>query len=386
MVVQVAVAMVLLAGASVMMRSMVNLERVDAGFDQERLLTAMYSLAPADVQAGVDPAVFHVDFLNRIRGLPGVVGATLGEVPMGGPTRRTIVMGSEGRPELTPEEHFVIRMQPVADDHMSIMGAQIVEGRDIQTTDDWNTEKVMVLSRKAAEELFPDGSPIGRRVKIGWAGFANPGAVVVGVVEGLQMDGPAQPDQPQGYVSVRQAPQLETGVIVRTSGDPESLIPALRSTLAELDPNIALTSVMSMDQRSTTNNARPRVVTMLLALFGAVSLFLVAAGLYGTIAFAVARRTKELGLRASLGAGRWTILTLVLKQGVGVTLLGILVGLVGSRWGTRFLEELLFGTTSLDPVSLIGVAAVLFVVALVATYVPARRALRIDPMSALRTE
>jgi putative ABC transport system permease protein len=153
-----------------------------------------------------------------------------------------------------------------------------------------------------------------------------------------------------------------------------------------LGPNIALTSVMSMDDRSATTNARPRVVTMLLGLFGALSLFLVAAGLYGSIAFAVARRTKELGLRASLGAGRGTILMLVLKQGVGITLLGIVLGVVASSWGTRFLEGLLFGTTSLDPVSLAGVAVVLFAVALVAAYVPARRALRIDPMSALRTE
>jgi putative ABC transport system permease protein len=121
-------------------------------------------------------------------------------------------------------------------------------------------------------------------------------------------------------------------------------------------------------------------------MFGALSLFLVAAGLYGTIAFAVARRTKELGLRASLGAGRMAILALVLKQGLGVTMLGILVGIVASSWGTRFLEGLLFGTTPIDPASLVWVSLVLFLVAFAAAYVPARRALRIDPMSALRTE
>jgi len=385
-VLQVAVAMVLLAGASSMMRSMVNLERVDAGYDPDQLLTAMYSLSPADVQAGVDPAVFHVDYLERLRSLPGVVGATLGEVPMGGPTRRTIVLGSEGRPELTPADHLWIRLQSVADNHMNVLGVRIVEGRDIQATDDWNSDKVIVLSRGAAQELFPDGSPIGRRIQLPASGYGSPGALVVGVVEALQLDGPAQPEERQGYVSIRQAAQLETGVIVRTSGDPEALIPGLRSTLTELTSNIALTSVMSMESRALSTTARPRVVTMLLSLFGAVSLFLVAAGLYGTIAFAVARRTKELGLRASLGAGRMAILALVLRQGLGVTLLGILLGVIGSNWGTRFLEGLLFETTSIDPASLVGVALVLFFVALAAAYLPARRALRIDPMSALRTE
>ena len=385
-VVQVGVAMVLLAGASLMMRSMLNLQRVDPGYDQENLLTAMYSLSTVDEQAGIDPGLFHMDFLERVRAMPGVVGATLGEVPIGGPTWRTVVLASDGRPDLTPALHTWIRIQPVADGHLEVMGAEMIEGRGIQSTDDWNTDKVIVLSRGAAELLFPEGGPIGQRIQLGWSGYGGAGALVVGVVEALQLDDPTRPAQPQGFVAVRQAPRLETGVIVRTSGNPDALIPALRSKLAEVDPNIALTSVMSMEAQAISSTARPRVVTLLLSLFGAVSLFLVAAGVYSTIAFSVARRTQELGLRASLGAGRMSILTLVLRQALGVTLVGIVLGLIGSGWGTRWLQGLLFGTGAVDPSSLVGVSALLFAVALIAAYLPARRAMRIDPMDALRAE
>lgn len=385
-VLQVAVAMVLLSGASLMMRSLANLQRIDTGYDQESLLTAMYTLPATDELADIRLSAVHIDFLERVRALPGVVGATLGEVPMGGPTRRTIVLGSEGRPELTPADHLWFRVQPVADGHMSVLGARIIEGRDILATDDWNTEKVIVLSRATADDLFPNGNALGQRLQFGWPGFGTPGPVVVGIVEGMQLDGPVLPQEPQGYVSVRQAPQLATGVIVRTSQTPEGLIPTLRATLALVAPDVVLTSVMSMETRALTTTARPRVVTMLLSLFGAVSLLLVAAGLYGAIAFAVARRTKELGLRASLGASSMTILTLVLRQGVGITLVGIALGVGGAIWGTRFIEELAAGAGSVDPASLLGVSAVLFVVSLAAAYLPARRALRIDPMDALRSQ
>ena len=174
--------------------------------------------------------------------------------------------------------------------------------------------------------------------------------------------------------------------MVRTQGDPTDVIPAMRRSLAALNPNLALTSTMTMQVRAANVTARPRVVSMLLSIFAGVSLFLVAAGLYGTIAFTVARRTRELGLRASLGADRGSLLSLVLKRGLGVTILGILVGLTGAAWTTRFLEGLLFGVEAVDPITLAGVSAVLFLVAFVASYLPARRAMHVDPMAALRTE
>lgn len=385
-VVQVAVAMVLLAGASLMVRSVDNLQRIDTGFDSDNLLTAMYSLTPGDSQAGIDPGTFHVEFIERLRELPGVRGATLGEVPMGGPTWRTIVLGSEGRPELDPTMHTWLRIQPVADEHFSVLGGTLLEGRDIKATDDWNTDRVVILSRPTAEYLFPDGSPIGRRTQLGWPGFGGNGAMVVGVVEDMQLGAPGQSRAYQAWVSVRQAPQLETGVMIRTNGDAMALAPAVRSVLADLAPHMALTSVMSMKARASSVTVRPRVVAMLLSAFSAVSLLLVAAGLYGTIAFTVARRTKELGLRASLGAPDFSLVGLVLRQGLGVTCAGIILGTIGSLWATRLLQGLLFGTDSIDPVTLTIVSFVLFGVAFVAAALPARKATRIDPMVALRME
>ena len=184
---------------------------------------------------------------------------------------------------------------------------------------------------------------------------------------------------------LRQAPQLQTGILLRTVGDPESQIPTVRALLRELAPHVALTSAMSMERRAWETAGRSRVLTALLGFFGTVALLLVAVGLYGTIAYTVARRTRELGLRASLGAGRASLVVLVLRRGLGVTLVGIGLGIVGSIWTTRFLEGLLVDVGALDPTSLVGAAGVLFLVALVATYLPARRGARIDPMTSLRT-
>lgn len=383
---QVAVALVLLTGASLMIRSLVNLQGVDPGYDTDRLLTAMYALSPADEQAGLEPGILHVDVLEEIRALPGVTGATLGEVPLGGPTWRTIVMGSEGRPELTPQEHLWVRIQPVADGHMGVLGVEIVEGRDIERTDDWDTERVAVLNRAAADALFPDGNPIGQRFRLGWSGYGGAGATVVGVVEGLQLDPPGEPPERQVFLSIRQAPQLQTGLLIRAAGDPSDLVPTVRSVLAELAPSVPLTSVMTMEARSVTATARPRVVTVLTTLFGALSLLLVAAGLYGSIAYAVARRTRELGLRASLGANQLALLGLVVGHGVTVTAGGIALGILGSIGAARFVQGLLFGVQSMDLAALAGSAATLVVVALVAAYLPGRRAMRVDPMEALRTD
>ncbi|MGE0554623.1 MAG: ABC transporter permease [Gemmatimonadales bacterium] len=383
---QVAVAVVLLTGAMLMIESLRALGRTESGYLPDRMLTAIYGLSPADEQAGVDPATFHTSFLERVRGLPGVAGASLGEVPMGGPTWRTIVLGVEGRPELTPAMHTWARIQPVADGHFALLGTRLLEGREIERADDWNTERVVVLGRTAAEELFPDGRPLGRRIQLGWSGYGGDGARVVGVVDDIRYAGPDLPTERQVYVALRQSPRLETGLLVRTEGDPSTMAGAIRAALAELGPNVALTSVMTMDERTASATARPRVVTLLLGVFSGLSLFLVAAGLYGSIALAVARRTREIGLRSSLGAGRGSLVALVLREGMGVTLAGIVLGLLGSLWATRLLTGMLHDTGPNEPGALAGAALLLVVVAVLAAWLPARRATRIDPMSALRSE
>lgn len=381
---QVALALVLLAGASLLLRTTRNLQRLDLGFDRTNLLTAIYTVAGTEEGATADPSTVHLDVLERIRAVPGVTAASLGEVPMGGPTWRTIVMGSDGDPELTPAEHAWIRIQPVADGHLATLGATMVEGRDIQVTDTWDADKVIVLSRSTVEELFPNGNPLGQRIRLGWNGYGGQGATVVGVVEDVRLGDLGTEAERQGYVSLRQSATPETGILVRTVGDPEELAPAIRSAVAAAAPSVVLTSVMSMDARAWRSTVRPRILTMLLSFFGLFALLLVAVGLYGTIAFAVTRRTRELGLRASLGAGRASLIFLILRQGLGVTLAGIGIGIVTSVWAARYLESLLFGTGTADPGSLLVVSLVLCAVSVAASYLPARRATRIDPMVALR--
>jgi len=383
-VVQVGVALVLLAGASLMMRSLANLQRVDVGYDSEGLLTALYGLSPTDQQAGTDPAVFHLDFLDRVSAIPGVEGAALGEVPLAGPIRRTIVMAVEGRPELTPADHTWLRVQHVAGGYLDVLGANLVEGRGIEPGDRDDTESVVVINRTARDYLFPDGNAIGGKFTLG--GLPSE-LTVVGVVEDIKYEEEmGLPPERQGFIPMRQSARLDAGLLVRTQGDPAALATAVRSALADLNPNLALTSMMTMSERSESVTARPRVVSILLSVFAAVAVFLVAVGLYGTIAFSVARRTRELGLRASLGAGRGTLLWLVLQRGLGTAVVGIAVGLVGASWATRSLEALLFDVETLDPLTLGVASALLFLVALGAAYLPARRAMRIDPMEALRAE
>jgi putative ABC transport system permease protein len=324
--------------------------------------------------------------VERVRELPGVIAASAGEVPMGGPTWRTLVLGSEGRPELTPAQHVWTRIQPVSDGHLALLGADLLEGRDIERTDDENSERVVVLGRSAVEELFPSGRPLGQRVRLAWPGFEEEGATVVGVVEDMRLDQPGLAPERLAFVPMRQGARPETGLLIRTAGAPEGILSAVEAELAKVGPELALTSAMSMETRAAAATVRSRVLTLLLGFFAAVALFLVAVGLYGTIAYVVAERTAELGLRASLGAGRASLLALVLRQGLGVTLVGIVAGVGGSLWTTRFLEGLVFGTGTTDPAGLLAVSAGLFLVALIAAYVPARSGTRVDPAIALRAD
>ncbi|HSR42907.1 MAG TPA: ADOP family duplicated permease [Longimicrobiales bacterium] len=383
---QIAAALVLLTGAALTLRSVAKLQAVDLGYEPHGLLTATYTLTPADVEAGVDPATFHLELLERLRALPGVTGASLGEVPAGGPTYRTIVMGSEGRPDLTPRMHTWIRLQPVSGEHLDVLGLRLVEGRGIRATDGPETRRVVVLNRTAAGTLFPDGSPLGRRIQLPWDGFMGEGATVVGVVEDMEFGEPGSPPELQGFVSLRQAPRLAAGLLIRAVGNPSALIPAVRSALAELNPALALTSAATLEARLADLTARPRVVSVLLSLFAGVAVILVAVGLYGVLAFTVARRTRELGVRAALGADRRSLLGLMLGQGAAVAVLGTLLGLLGALWLAPFLDRLLFEVEPLDPAAFGAAALTILGVALAASWLPARRATRIDPMEALRAE
>jgi predicted permease len=384
--VQVGLAMVLLSGATVMMNGLRTMQEVPLGYDRENLFTALYTLSPADELAGIDPGGFHRAFLERIRAIPGVDHATLGEVPMGGPTWRNLVLSSEGRPDLTPATHSWVRILPVADGHLEALGIELVAGRGIDATDEVNSELVVVLNELAAQEYFPDGGAIGRRIRIAWPELEVEGARVVGITKDAQMGEVGAPAERQAYVSIRQAPRRSTGVMIRSTRSTADLARGVRGALAAMNPNTALTSVMSMEDRLASVTARPRVVTAALGIFGAVALFLVAAGLYGTIAFTVARRTRELGLRLSLGAEGSAVLGLVLRQSLTVTLLGLGLGLAGALILARALEGVAFGDEPLTLVDLLASSAVLFAVALAAAWIPARRALSIDPMVALRAE
>jgi predicted lysophospholipase L1 biosynthesis ABC-type transport system permease subunit len=245
----------------------------------------------------------------------------------------------------------------------------------------------MVISRLAAETLFPGEDPLGKRIKIGISDDDHEEySEIVGVVGDVLYSRPDQDPIAEAYFSYREWGDASATVLIRTAGDPLDLVPAVRDVLKGLDPTLAIFRITTMDDLMAESMGDRRIVLALLALFAVVTILLAATGTWGIVSYAVADRRRELGLRMALGADGGRVLGMVLRQSVMAAVLGIALGLGGALAGTRLLEAFLFQTSARDPRAFAGAAALLFTVVLVASYIPARRATRVDPVEALRAE
>ncbi len=385
---QVALAFALLVGAGLLLRSFVALQSVDPGFQPRGLLTFQVGLPSAEYAENARVTTFFDDFLARIRALPGVGEAGMvSAVPMSGnDTDASFVI--EGEPAPAPGQGKVIWYRQVDPDYFRTMGIRLVEGRGIQRSDDPDAPRVAVLSETAAQKFFPGQDPVGKRFKPGSDPARDiPWWTIVGVVGSVRHVGLDAAPRAEMYISQAQAPRRSMTLVVRARrGDPLTLMPSVRAALRDIDPRLAISQVHTEDAIIGRTIALPRFLTLCLIAFGIMALVLAGIGIYGVIAYAVGQRTREMGIRMALGAGRGDVVRLVMAQGIVIIVAGLATGLLAALALGRAIRGLLFHVQSADTVTLIAAPLVLAGVALLAIYIPARRATRVDPLDALRAE
>jgi predicted permease len=389
-VAQTALAVLLLVGAGLLFKSFVRLQRVDPGFDPAHVLTFGVSLPGASYATPQQSALFYQQLTERLAGLPGVraAGAVFG-LPLTGFGYSMSVYELDGR-VLSQEEQDVLSVQIriVTPDYFRAMGVPIRRGRGILASDRTGAPPVMVVNETAAKQVWPAQDPLGHRLLIGSRlGFGGDraGGAVVGVIGDLKERGLSLPARPTIYLSHSQYPMGFMGVAIRTSGDPLALAEPARAALAATDPQVPLFRLRSMEQLRAASVAQPRLYTQLLVVFSLVAIMLAGVGLYGVLAQTVAQRGRELGVRIALGASARDVVGMVVQQAARLAGAGVVLGLAAGLVGARLLSTLLFGVKPSDPGTFAAVGSGLFLVALLASVIPARRATKVDPMEVLRT-
>jgi predicted permease len=379
---EIALALVLVSGAGLMVRSFLRLASVDVGFHAENVLTVRMLLLPVKEEAYHAESVREM--LDRIRALPGVAAAgSIGVLPMEGTNSGTWYYRAD-RPEPAPSARPGGDVSIVTPGYFEAMRIPIMRGRAFTSGDRAGALPVAIVNQTAARMLFPGEDAVGKRVKIWWTN--TPTAEVVGVVADIRHGGVSTPPDPCLFMPNDQQPFPFTALVVRTIGTPAGLIPAIREQIRQVDADQGISKIEEMQQMVSDSIARPRLEATVLTLFGVIALGLASIGLYGLIAFSVAQRAREIGIRVALGASQAGVFRMILGDGLRLTLMGGIVGLVGIISLTRFLRNLLFEVQPLDPVTLISVICVLISVSLLACYVPARRATKADPAAVLREE
>ena len=383
---EVALTLTLLVGAGLLVQSFRRVLEVDPGFKARDLLTMQVSVNNPD---GHQVAAFFEQLQQRVRGLPGVSSVAVSNgLPFGVANHPGFII--KGRPE--PDNKGSGIRYTVSPDYFQTMGIELIKGRVFTAADTRDGPLVVVIDEVLARQHFQDEDPIGKR--IGYAASDPPSYEIVGVVrhvEPYSLDG--QSPVAQFYTNFNQIPlQLLPGsvrrinVLTRTEVEPLSLAPAVRGQVAELNKDQAVFNVRTMEQILEQSVARRRFSMMLLTVFAVIALGLASLGIYGLMSYTVAQRRREIGVRMALGARARDVLHLVLGQGLRLTLIGMVVGVVGALGLTRLMSNLLFGVSATDPVTFSAVAFLLAFVALLACWVPARRAMKVDPMIALRYE
>jgi len=383
---QVAMALVLLVGAALMGGSMQRLLDVDPGFRADNLLTFRYEI-PRESAWQNDLMGFHRALIERIEALPGVESANLGIQPHTGHWSITGVQEIEGQPRFAEGERIMIGLNIVSPGHFESLGIPLLRGRTFDSRDGDDPLPTVVINRTAAAEMFGDDDPIGRRVELGISDEGKERfAEVVGVVGDVLYGPPDEGVMPEAYYAMAEFPLIGSQVAVRTEGEPTAIVPAVRSVLSSLEPTMPMSSVRTMDSIVSGTTGDRRVILALLTIFSVVTLLLAATGTWGIVSYAVAARRRELGLRIALGAGRSRVLSTVLRQSLVAGGVGLVLGLAGAWAGGRLLDAFLYRTSARDPMAFAVGSALLMTVVFLASYLPARRATRVDPVEALKAE
>jgi putative ABC transport system permease protein len=382
---EVAVAIILLAGAGLLIQSLRRLQQVDPGFNPNNVLT--FSIGLPEVKYKPEQQVqFYRQLQTRIDSLPGVKSSSGGyPLPMGG-DRMRVTFETEGRP-IPKGELPATEIRTIGLDYFRTLGIPLIKGRDFTERDDEKAPAVIIVNEAFARKFFPGEDPIGKLIKPGISAGdeESPMREIVGVVGNVRHMSLSAETDPEAYEPHAQL-TFDMAVLVRTETDPLSIAGAVQSEIRAMDKDLPAYNIKTMDQYLAASVAHPRFNTLLLTLFAGMALLLTAVGLYGVMSYSVNQRTHEIGIRMALGANRSDVLKLVIGQGMTLTAIGVSVGLTGAFFLTRLLENFLFGVNSTDPATFAAIAMLLVAVALLACFIPARRATKVDPMVALRYE
>ena len=377
---QVALSLVLLIGAALFLQSLKKAQTIDPGFDPNNVLVASYDLL-ANGYSSEQGKTFQKQLLERVHGIPGVQSASLiRRLPLGFTGTSSFGVTIEGYVP-KPKEEVVISANWVGPDYFHTMRTPILEGRDFTLQDEASTQRYVIINRAMADRYWAGRDPVGKKMSIGPTSCEVIGVVKTGKYESLGED-----PVPYMFLPILQFYHHDATLLVRTEGDPATYISAVRAVVREMDSRLPLFDINRLSDYMATPVFAPRMAASVLGLFGFLALVLASVGLYSVMAYSVMQRSHEIGIRMALGAQRRDVLSLVFKHGLFITGIGIAIGLLAAFGVTRFARSLLFGISPADPLTYVGLSLALSLVALLACFIPARRATQIDPLVSLRYE
>jgi len=380
---QVAISFMLLIGAGLMIRSFVKLQGIDAGYNGDHILAANVPLNFSKYKTNQDNLLFFDSLKQKLEASPGVLAVAFDSgAPLapGSPSHQEFIV--EGRPLGAQDIKPQTSVEVASADTFRLLGVPLLSGRAFTDLDKEGASLVAIISRSFAQHHFPNEDPLNKRFSMD---KGKQWWTIVGVVGDVKQYGLDKDAVDTAYLSLRQYSMGYT-VLMKTAGDPMNFAAMLRKTVLSIDPDQPITDVKTLDELRGDSLALTRLTSVLLALFAALALIIAATGLSGVTALLVSQRTREIGIRLGLGAQRGEVLLMVVKQSMKVILMGLAAGMVGALLASRVLVKLLFNTAATDPVTFVGVAVVMLTVALVASYLPARRVTRVNPLIALRAE
>jgi putative ABC transport system permease protein len=381
-VAEVALAVVLLAGSGLMIRSLARILAVNPGFASENVLTLR--LNPNGFSRDSIPSYFSL-LTERLAAIPGVKTAAIGDCPpLNGGCNSTVIT-FDGAPEIPLDQAPGIGAHTVTPAWFQALQVPLIRGRRFEASDRLEAPKVVLINESAANQFWPGDDPIGKRIRLYQGGF-HTGAEVIGIVGDVRFNTIDSLPGPDAYMSYYQSPRFRMMIFLETAGDPSTVAGPARAVIGEMFPDLPVYDVQPMSARVALASAHARFSAILLGFFAFIALTLAVVGIYGVMTFSVSQRTREIGIRMALGAGRGTVLGMVIGEGAVLAGIGVIIGIVAALALTRVLTSFLFDVKPTDPATYVGLVGLLGVTALIAAWIPARRAARVDPVEALKGE
>jgi putative ABC transport system permease protein len=384
---EVAVSLILLIGAGLLINSFLRLRNVDPGFRTDKLLTMQVVLPESKYPDQTRRSAFYTDLVRRVEALPGVKSAAVtNSIPLVF-QGDSFYISIEGRPDPPPDQRTDVVTRVTTPHYLNTMGIELLKGRQFVEQDRADSPPVAVISETLARRFWPGEDPLGKRIKAGSSDSDNPWITIIGVVKDVRQFKLNTDPKLQMYVLYAQVDYFEPrDLVVSTEVEPMGLAATVRRTVWEIDKDQPVSNISTMEDVLSESVARQRFSMLLLGIFAALALILAAVGIYGVMSYSVAQRTHEIGIRMALGAQASDVLKLTVGGGLKLVLIGVVIGLAAAFILTRVMSSLLFGVSATDPITFITISLVLISVALLASYIPARRATKVDPMVALRYE